>query len=428
MSETLPTTPSGSSPTRGAIRFTTFADIGLEGIDRPHLVAGFLPLQAVCSVYGPFGSGKTAMLLHLALCLITGRRFFSRNVLPSAVLYVAAESADSTSLRVRAIRKAYERELAAVTTSESIRFQLKRNKEGGLIKPLKLYRDDDGNLMRFPKLKRELVLAERGIDLFTEELADQTQSELVAKAKAIGARLIVLDTLSQATPGMNENAPNDGSLVLNRLKRMAEETGATVIFVHHTGKNLTLGQRGHVVLSANAEELFEVLDGIGQSSGHDYVRIANMRTKTMDRDESDMVGRVTSVALRKARRVVVKMTDPVTGDEIEESIDMPATTAAVVQEAEVTEEITWRQSGGRTAKAEQADKKVATTEQDKTLRAVYAVLERGEEARVKSVAAELGLPDSVVKERLRRYVGSGLLANLGGAHTLTAKGSAQTAF
>jgi RecA-family ATPase len=48
---------------------------------------------------------------------------------------------------------------------------------------------------------------------------------------------IVIDTLSRVLAGGNENGPEDmGALVMN-VDRLRAATGATVLLVHHTGKD-----------------------------------------------------------------------------------------------------------------------------------------------------------------------------------------------
>jgi RecA-family ATPase len=56
---------------------------------------------------------------------------------------------------------------------------------------------------------------------------------------------VVIDTLSRALAGGNENAPDDmGALVINTDK-VRQLTGAALIYIHHSGKDAALGARGH---------------------------------------------------------------------------------------------------------------------------------------------------------------------------------------
>jgi hypothetical protein len=81
-----------------------------------------------------------------------------------------------------------------------------------------------------------------------------------AAAKQIGqpVKLVVIDTLSRALAGGNENAPDDmGALVAN-MDAIRQATGAFLMFIHHSGKDAAKGARGHSLLRAAVDTEIEV--------------------------------------------------------------------------------------------------------------------------------------------------------------------------
>lgn len=57
--------------------------------------------------------------------------------------------------------------------------------------------------------------------------------------------MVILDTQGQALAGKDENSYQDMSMAMRRLAAMGSHFNATVLAVHHTGKDVTKGGRGH---------------------------------------------------------------------------------------------------------------------------------------------------------------------------------------
>jgi hypothetical protein len=98
-------------------------------------------------------------------------------------------------------------------------------------------------------------------------------------AEHMGApiKLIVVDTLARAMAGGNENAPEDmGALVMN-MDRIREKTGATVLFIHHSGKDAAKGARGHSSLRAAIDTEIEVEASDGPARRATVVKQRDMR-------------------------------------------------------------------------------------------------------------------------------------------------------
>jgi len=92
-------------------------------------------------------------------------------------------------------------------------------------------------------------------------LLEKADALEVAKAVIAWGRadIIVIDTLAQTMPGGNENAGEDMGRVLAHCKGIHKATGATVILIHHAGKDTTKGARGWSGLRAAADAELEVV-------------------------------------------------------------------------------------------------------------------------------------------------------------------------
>jgi hypothetical protein len=92
--------------------------------------------------------------------------------------------------------------------------------------------------------------------------ADADLGPLVATLRELGERpgLIVLDTLSRAMAGGDENASTDMGAMVKHLDALRAATSAHLLVVHHTGKDRAKGARGHSLLRAATDTEIEVGD------------------------------------------------------------------------------------------------------------------------------------------------------------------------
>jgi hypothetical protein len=72
-------------------------------------------------------------------------------------------------------------------------------------------------------------------------------------------RLVVIDTTLAQFPIGNWNDPADVTRVTNAMARIAGETGAAVLGVHHHGKDVSRGPAGSYALTAAADFILSVL-------------------------------------------------------------------------------------------------------------------------------------------------------------------------
>ena len=86
--------------------------------------------------------------------------------------------------------------------------------------------------------------------------------QTAVKKAGLPARLVVIDTLAKTLGKLEENSATDMSSVTEACSKIASETSAAVVIVHHKGKGGDV--RGSSALRANADNVFEV-SGEGQN-------------------------------------------------------------------------------------------------------------------------------------------------------------------
>ena len=184
-------------------------------------IEGLLIKAAMSVTYGPSNCGKTFFMADLALHVAMGLEWRGREVEQAGVIYCAMEGAHGIQNRVAAFA------MACGLTGQEIPFA---------IIPVAL----------------NLLDPEADTSRLIDAIAE------AAARMAIPAGLVVMDTLSRAMAGGNENSPEDmGALVANS-DRIRQATGAHVAWIHHSGKDQAQGARGHSLLRAATDTEIEI--------------------------------------------------------------------------------------------------------------------------------------------------------------------------
>ncbi len=184
-------------------------------------IEGLLIKAAMSVTYGPSNCGKTFFMADLALHVALGLEWRGREVEQAGVIYCAMEGAHGIQNRVAAF---------ALTC--------------GLA----------GQEIPFAIIPVSLNLLDANAD--TSRLIDAIAEAAARMAIPVG--LVVMDTLSRAMAGGNENSPEDmGALVANS-DRIRQATGAHVAWIHHSGKDQAQGARGHSLLRAATDTEIEI--------------------------------------------------------------------------------------------------------------------------------------------------------------------------
>jgi RecA-family ATPase len=163
----------------------------------PYLVESLIVDRAIAMIPGPAKSRKTWTVMELAIAIRTGRPAFGEFAIPEPgpVIVVLEESG----------RAAFHRRLSALAR---------------------------GNAIPTPELVGFHFAANRGVRLDDEAW----QAKLVSAAAAIEPRAIFLDPLVRMKgAGRDENAEKEMGPVLDFMRELREQSGAAVVFVHHTG-------------------------------------------------------------------------------------------------------------------------------------------------------------------------------------------------
>ena len=183
--------------------FNEAAASALSASARP-LIKGLLDEGAFSVVYGPSNAGKTFVALDLAYHVALGLDWGGMKTRKAAVLYLAAEGGGGIKKRIAALRQ----------------------RAGSEVSP-------------------DFYLSTASVDLRTP--AGDTEA-VIATAQSIGpVGLIIVDTLSRALAGGDEDTKDLGAFVINADK-IRRATGAHVLVIHHSGKDASKGARGGTVL------------------------------------------------------------------------------------------------------------------------------------------------------------------------------------
>ncbi len=187
-------------------KLTLPLSFGSEGFDRAsqYLIKGLLPAECTSSIYGPSGSYKSFLAISWACHIATGKSWDGRRVEKGSVIYVVGEGGTGVPRRI----KAWEN-----THGENATNLCCVNQPVFVAAPLQV---------------DQLRLA----------------AEHVKQHTGLPVVLIVIDTLARCFGGADENKASDMGAFIAGCDAVKAATGATVLVVHHSGKDETKGARG----------------------------------------------------------------------------------------------------------------------------------------------------------------------------------------
>lgn len=200
------------------LSFDAAADGALED-SRASLIKGLLDQGAMTILYGASNVGKTFVAMDLAYHVASGTPYAGMKTTKGCVIYVAAEGGRGAKRRVRALRDKYQ--------AQGVEF----------------------------------LLLPSSVDL---RRPDADLKPLISAIQALGVPvlLIVIDTLSRAMAGGDENSSVDMGFIVNHFDVLRAHTSAHLLVVHHSGKNAAQGARGHSLLRAATDTEIEVADRV----------------------------------------------------------------------------------------------------------------------------------------------------------------------
>src|SRR5262249_30841427 len=83
----------------------------------------------------------------------------------------------------------------------------------------------------------------------------------VEEAYGLKCELVVIDTLSRALAGGDENSGKDMGNFVKHVDRLRADTEAAVLVVHHSGKDMARGARGWSGIRAAVDTELEIHEG-----------------------------------------------------------------------------------------------------------------------------------------------------------------------
>ena len=184
------------------------------------LMEGLIERDTLAMCFGASNSGKTFLVLDMALSVSTGRDWNGHAVQQGSVFYLAGEGGNGLARRVAA---------------------------------WKAHNGVGQGQAQFYKSNKAVVLSEP--DAVTE-----MKNAIDALAKNAGTpALIVVDTLARALGGAEESSGTDMNLLIGELDELRMKyPGVTVLLVHHTGHANKERGRGASNITAAVDHEFRV--------------------------------------------------------------------------------------------------------------------------------------------------------------------------
>lgn len=177
-----------------------------------YVVDGLLEHRGMCSVIGDSGVGKSAVVLDMAAHIAAGKPWHGRRTIQCPVVYVAGEGVAGAVNRLHAWQRAHG--------DYSIGDNLYIVEEALLI---------GGAVENWAYIAEQCV--------------------------AVGAGLIIFDTLARMTTGLDENSASDMGKGITAFNKLQVATGAGVLLVHHTARGATHARGSSAVRGAVDSEV-----------------------------------------------------------------------------------------------------------------------------------------------------------------------------
>jgi hypothetical protein len=197
-------------------------------------VKNILPSAGLAAIFGASGSGKSFLALDLGYAISHGRPWFGIRTYQTTVIYIMLEGESGIKNRVQALELAHG--------------PLPSGGFGAVCQSFQLTRPQD--------------IADLGAVIPT-------------------GSVVFIDTLNRAAPTADENSSRDMGIILEGAKMLHQATDSLVVVVHHTGKDVSRGMRGH-------SSLFAALDGAIEVHRNDQKRSWTV-AKTKDGEDGKTV-------------------------------------------------------------------------------------------------------------------------------------------
>lgn len=185
--------------------------------DPQWIIKDLISERSTVLLYGATQSYKSFLTLDIALSIATGSDTFGAPALPGQVFYCALEG----KAHLKKARRSW-----------------------------KIAKGISGRIENFFLGLAPLVGVPNEIEEFCEEIKNRCGQR--------NPKLIVIDTLSKAMAGLNENDAADAGQFLRFCDALVEKFGCSVVAIHHTGKDFAKGARGSSAFHAGFDTVIEI--------------------------------------------------------------------------------------------------------------------------------------------------------------------------
>lgn len=215
---------------------------GSEGFDaqQSYVIKGLIPAESLCSTYGASGSYKSFLAISWSCHVATGMAWGGRRVSKGAVIYIAGEGSMGVKRRVKAWEITHD------------------------------------------KVVTDLCIVNAPVFPASPDYVEQVirTAGLVKSRTGENVRLIVIDTLARCFGGNDENDSRDMGAFIQGCDAIKQATGATVLVVHHSGKDETKGARGSSAFRAALDAEYRI-----SRENSDVTALVAACTKMKDAEE-----------------------------------------------------------------------------------------------------------------------------------------------
>ncbi|MGY6416946.1 helicase RepA family protein [Vibrio parahaemolyticus] len=181
------------------------------------LIKGIFSKQSFGVIYGKSGSRKSFITIDMSCAIASSSTWQNRRTQAGAVVYVAAEGQAGMAKRVKAWEIANERKVEH------------------------LYILGNSIMMSIPSSRNDLINS-------IKEIEDKNK---------VKVELVVLDTLARNFDG-DENSSDAMGKFIHGCDLVKEAINASILCVHHSGKDASKGGRGSSALNAACDFEFQV--------------------------------------------------------------------------------------------------------------------------------------------------------------------------
>lgn len=213
--EPIPEAVTSSNP--GKFQLVPAMEFANSGGEQSWLVKGLIPSNSIGSMYGPSGAGKSFMTLDLVASIARGVPWRGRKTKQGACVYICAEGSYGFRNRIKAYAQ-----------------------QNGIENPEDL----------------PIYVIDARPNLMTKE--DVLSLLQAIEASGVDVSCVVVDTYAACMVG-DENSSVDSNKVINGCKYLQQKLKATILLVHHSGKDVGRGARGWSGLRAAVDFELQVL-------------------------------------------------------------------------------------------------------------------------------------------------------------------------